>query len=470
LTSTSRRTRPLLAGALLILAGCAHWVVNDSLVAGRPAPDYRFERAVATGKNTNSLFVCLAFSGGGTRAAALSYAVLDKLRQTRITWKGEEKSLLDEVDCISSISGGSFTAAYYGLFGARIFEEFRPRFLDVNVEAALVARAANPLNWLRLVSPNFNRIDLAAEYYDQAIFEGKRFDALAEPGRRPFVILNATDLANGERFEFTQDQFDVLVSDLSTFPVARAVAASSAFPFLLSPISLRNYPHPAGFALPRDVREGLNDYETNRRRYYWARNRATYVDDANYPYLHLMDGGLADNIGLRPIEAAYRRTSGFIRRLMNEGEIEKLVIIVVNAGTQSVDTISGKESPPGVDVVAVKTATVAMGNYSAETVEVMKELRETRERAQRNLAACQRRLADCPGAPTLPRLAGEIEPYVVEINFEAIPDPARRAWFWHLPTSFKLTREQVDALLAVGPELLGAAPEFKELLESLGAR
>ena len=110
---------------------------------------------------------------------------------------------------------------------------------------------------------------------------------------------------------------------------------------------------------------------------------------------------------------------------------------------------------PGVGVVAVKTATVAMGNYSAETVEVMKELRETRERAQRNLAACQRRLADCPGAPTLPRLAGEIEPYVVEINFEAIPDPARRAWFWHLPTSFKLT---------------GAAPEFKELLESLGAR
>jgi hypothetical protein len=266
-------------------------VVNDPLVAGRPAPDYRFERAPATGKNTNSLFVCLAFSGGGTRAAALAYGVLEKLRQTRITWKGEEKSLLDEVDCISSISGGSFTAAYYGLFGARIFQEFRPRFLDVNVERALVARAANPLNWLRLVSRNFDRIDLAAEYYDEAIFEGKRFEALAEPGRRPFVILNATNLANGERFEFTQDQFDVLVSDLSTFPVARAVAASSAFPFLLSPVSLKNYPHPAGFMLPRDIREGLTDYEANRRRYYWARNRALYVDDARLPYLHLMDGG-----------------------------------------------------------------------------------------------------------------------------------------------------------------------------------
>ena len=75
-----------------------------------------------------------------------------------------------------------------------------------------------------------------------------------------------------------------------------------------------------------------------------------------------------------------------------------------------------------------------------------------------------------PGSAPLPRLASEIEPYVVEINFEAIPDPARRDWFWHLPTSFALTREQVDALLAVGPELLGAAPEFKELLESLAGR
>ena len=111
----------------------------------------------------------------------------------------------------------------------------------------------------------------------------------------------------------------MLASDLSTFPVARAVAASSAFPFLLSPVTLKNYPHAKDFTLPRDVREGLNDYETNRRRYYWARNRALYLDDVSRPYLHLMDGGLADNIGLRPIEAAYRRSSGFIRRLMNEG-------------------------------------------------------------------------------------------------------------------------------------------------------
>ncbi|MGH8616002.1 MAG: patatin-like phospholipase family protein [Gammaproteobacteria bacterium] len=218
--------------------------------------------------------------------------------------EGVEKNLLDEVDCISSISGGSFTAAYYGLFRERIFTDFRPRFLDVDVEGELIRRAANPVNWFRLVSPYFSRIDLAAEYYHEAIFEKKSFRGLAEGGPRPFVILNATNLANGERFEFTQEQFDFLVSDLASYPVARAVAASSAFPFLLSPLSLKNYLHPEGFRLPRDYEEGLRDYDTNRRRYYWARNRAMYVNDKELPSLHLMDGGLSDNIGLRPLEAA----------------------------------------------------------------------------------------------------------------------------------------------------------------------
>jgi predicted acylesterase/phospholipase RssA len=372
------------------------------------------------------------------------------------------------VDCISSISGGSFTAAYYGLFGERIFTDFRPRFLDVDVEDALIRRAVNPLNWFRLASPSFSRIDLAAEYYHEKIFDKQPFSALAGTGKRPFVILNATNLANGERFEFTQEQFDFLVSDLATYPVARAVAASSAFPFLLNPLSLKNHPHPEGFTLPKDYEEGLKDYDTNRRRYYWARNRAMYVDDKERPYLHLMDGGLADNIGLRPIEAAWRRTSGFIRKLLNDGAIEKFVIIVVNARPDGGDTISKKENPPGLGVVAVKTATIAMDNYSFESIEVMKELRDMRARAQRNIAACRQRLAACPSAPPLPGLAAEIDPYVIEVNFEAIDDPERRTYFLTLPTSFALSREQVDALIQIGPELLRAEPEFKELMQSLG--
>jgi NTE family protein len=120
-------------------------------------------------------------------------------------------------------------------------------------------------------------------------------------------------------------------------------------------------------------------------------------------------------------------------------------------------------------VVAVKTATIAMDNYSFETVEVMKELRDMRERAQRNIAACRQRLAACPNAPPLPGLAADIDPYVIEVNFEALPDPERRKYFLTLPTSFTLSRDQVDALIQIGPELLRAEPQFKEFLRSLTA-
>lgn len=465
MTLIQKSSLALFCVALLALQGCAHYFVNAEKSANQQGQEYRFNPE-ATGNNTNSLFVCLAFSGGGTRAAALSYGVLEKLKKTRITWKGVEKSLLDEVDCISSISGGSFTAAYYGLFGERIFSDFRGRFLDADIQGALLGNLLNPVNWFRLASPYFGRIDLAAEYYDEAIFERKTFATLAQANRRPFIMLNATNLANGERFEFTQEQFDFLVSDLNSYPVARGVAASSAFPFLLSPITLKNYPHDQ-FKLPKDYQLGLDDYNDNRRRYYWARNRAMYVNDAELPYLHLMDGGLSDNIGLRPIEAAYRRTSGFIRKLVNDGKIEKFVVIVVNAHTASDDTMSKNESPPGLFDVAYKTTTIAMENYSAETVEVTKELRTERVKAQKNIAACQKKLDQCPGAPQLPKLAGDIDPYVIEVNFEAIRDPERRKYFLTLPTSFSLEKDQVQALIDVGPQLLEETPEFRAFIQGL---
>jgi NTE family protein len=455
----------LFCSVLLALQGCDHYFVNAEKATTSQGQEYRFNPE-ATGNNTNSLFMCLAFTGGGTRAAALSYGVLEKLRKTRIVWKGVEKSLLDEVDCISSISGGSFTAAYYGLFGERIFSDFRGRFLDADIQGALLWNLLNPVNWFRLASPYFGRIDLAAEYYDEAIFERKTFATLAQANRRPFIMLNATNLANGERFEFTQEQFDFLVSDLNSYPVARAVAASSAFPFLLSPITVKNYPHDQ-FKLPKDYQLGLDDYNDNRRRYYWARNRAMYINDAELPYLHLMDGGLSDNIGLRPIEAAYRRTSGFIRKLINDAEIEKFVVIVVNAHTVSDDRMSKDESPPGLFDVASKTATIAMENYSVETVEATKDLRAERVKAQKNIAACQKKLDQCPGTPPLPKLARDIDPYVIEVNFEAMRDPERRKYFLTLPTSFSLEKDQVQALIDVGPQLLEETPEFRDFIQSL---
>ncbi len=447
--------------ALVAVAGCA--TLNDPLQT--PGREHRFPEE-ASGKNTHSLFVCLTFSGGGTRAAALSYGVLEKLRDTEIVWKDETKTLLDEVDCISSVSGGSFTSAYYGLFGDRLFTHFRSEFLDKNVELALFWRLLNPVNWFRLASPYFSRIDLAAEYYDKHVFDHGTFAALAE---RPFVIINATNLANGERFSFTQEQFDFLASDLGSYPVSRAVAASSAFPFLLSPITLKNHPNAPDFKLSREYEGALEDYDLNRRRYYWAKNRAMYATDKEaLPWIHLMDGGLADNIGLRPVESAYRR--GFIRTAMGKDPgIEKLVILVVNARTQGEDKISGRRKSPGIFFVANATATVAMGNYSNESIQVMRDLAEAREQVQGILTDCEGELGECSGGRWRELASGELAPSVIDVSFEAISDPERRKYFLELPTSFKLSEEQVAKLIAVGPELLDASTDFTDLVAALRA-
>src|SRR2546430_14540126 len=177
-----------------------------------------------------------AFSGGDTRAAALDYDVLEDLTRTGVGPPSQQHRLLDEVDLIPPVSGGSYAAAYYALWGDRIFSDFEPQFLKKRVQNALRLRILAPWNTVRLFSPTFNRSDLAAEYSDQLLFKGATFGDLAARPGAPFLIINATDLTSGARFEFTQDQFDFLQSDLSHFPIARAVAASSAFPVLLSPV------------------------------------------------------------------------------------------------------------------------------------------------------------------------------------------------------------------------------------------
>ena len=450
------------------LAGCATYPLNQQNYTFEEKTGYRFDTLAPGPHNTDSLFICLMFSGGGTRAASLAYGVMEELRNTRIRLDGVEKSLLEEVDCISSVSGGSFTAAYYGLFRDRLFDDFRKKFLERNIQRALTIKLLNPFNLFRVASPWFGRIDLAAELYDNDIFDSAIFFQLEQNGR-PFIILNATNLGPGRRFDFTQEHFDAIGSRLDLYNISRAVAASSAFPFLLSPISLKNHPLADGYAEPWWYKNALTPKDWTSTRYDAAKNLSVYLDKGN-AYIHLMDGGLSDNIGAHAIINAYDR--GFIRTRINEGVINQLVLIVVNARTKSEDQISREEKPPGLITVAGKTATVAMDNYSFESVDKMRQWLYERVQTQKNIAECSRLLEErCPKAPRPFPFEAEIDPYVVEINFEAtaqLPGEDSR-YYLDLPTSFNLNKEQVDKLIAIGPKLLRDSPQYQCLLKVLKA-
>ena len=232
---SSRLTISLLAA--LLVAGCAGRPINKRIDQVDPKSGYRPHLMLRNRPNNDphTLFV-LSFSGGGTRAAAFSYGVLEELRRTEIRVSGQTRRVIDEVDVITGVSGGSFTALAYALYGDRLFSEFEQRFLKRNVQGALTWRALNPFNWWKFIGGSAGRSELAAEYYDKILFEDATFgDLLDRPG--PVAIATGTDISTGSRLAFYQNDFDLLCSDLEPVRLSRAAATSSAVPVVLSAVT-----------------------------------------------------------------------------------------------------------------------------------------------------------------------------------------------------------------------------------------
>ena len=463
----------VLAACALSITACAHYPHTAPTPVAQPAggagrAGYRFENFPATGRNSDSLFVILTFSGGGTRAAAFAYGALLELERTQIDTGTRARSMLEEVDVISTISGGSFVGAFYTLYGIDSLPAFVRRFLKWNAEGSLKRELLSP-NLLRLGSPNFSRSDLAAEAWDKRLFHGATFRAIMERRTRPYLIVNATDMALGAPFSFSQEQFDVMCDDLSAFPIARAVAASSAFPGLLTPITVENHAGRCAFRAPGWATSDSGDAHINADAYRAARDYFTYADSSARPYIHLMDGGPSDNLGIRPI---LRGLSSIARdfsllRLQANGELKRIVVIVINARTSDISTINRNPNPPGIFGVLKAAAGVPFDNYSNESLTRLEALSDQR-RADRNGAECYNRLLARlhPGVAP-PGIAALVPIDIVHVTFDDIKDPAARAFFLSVPTTFALPASTVDRLRDVAGQLLRENEEFQRVLQSL---
>ena len=445
---------------ILFASGCAHYPINQPLKGYDPEKGYRLKN-ISASEDSKSLSLILTFSGGGMRAAAFSYGLLEELNRTKISLKEHSRSLLDEVDIISSVSGGSFTAAYYGLFGKDIFNGFEDRFLKKNIQRSIIIRLLLPQNWFRLASPAFNRSDLAAEYYDKYLFKAGTFsDIAAREG--PFVFINATDMTMGTWFSFSQNQFDLICSDLSSFPVSRAVSASSAVPVVLSPITLRNYSGGCGYNMPEWMVEALEKRETASRRFHQAVNIISYLDAKKRPYIHLLDGGLSDNLGLRVDMDRVILVGSAWRALEEIGvRTSEVVFIVVNAETESDISWDQQENVPTISQALKSATSVLMNRYNFETIELLKENMQkwTKEINERR---CKEPAAESGTEP-----CREISFYIIEVTFDALKDESERIYLKGLPTSLKLPSEAVDRLRKAAKEILTSSEEFQRLLRDL---
>lgn len=436
----------LLAALGAVAGGCAHWPATPRLEKA-DGSGYRLTEADRPGQS-DDLLVVLAISGGGTRAAALGYGVLEELRRTEVTVNGRKRRLLDEVDVISAVSGGTFPAAYYALRGEKTFDEFEAKVLSRTFESDLAKRIIlSPINWFRLPSGTFGKSDLFAELYDETVFDRATFADLKR-ANGPLVIINGTDITTGARFSYTQDQFDAICGDLSQVTLARAVATSTALPPLLTPITLENRGGTCGRTAPTwqaAAESAAAGSGTPGRALLRARALQSYADPAR-PYIHLFDGGLSENLGLAEVIRAMEilRVSPDEKELSAFRRARKVVVIAVNALRFPVVDWDASDAPPDTDIVTDQMWSIPVDRITLDGVEQVADRLDAWQ-----VASPDRRA------------------YFAQVTFEDLKDPAERQYFKKVKTRLQLPREQVDRVREVAGRLLREAPAFQKLLRDL---
>ena len=440
-------SRLLIAGLLSawISAGChSYGVVKNEPIQELPQENAYSLTGRDQGSRSSDIHFVLSFSGGGTRAAAMAFGVLEELRDTRVNIDHKQRRLLDEVDYISSVSGGSFAAAYYGLHGDRMFDIFEDEFLRFDLESKLVRSTINPFNWFGRTG----RTEHAIEIYEKYLFHGATFRDMMDP-ERPIIVINASDFSHGVRFSFVQEYFDLLCSDLAAFPVSRAVTASSAVPVVFNPVIVENY-------------SGCPDRLTPWREQMLERvagdpellalfeELQSYSDKENRKYIHFVDGGITDNMGLRAVSDVVQLNGG-LRHYLEREKIKiprAIVLISVNASTRPDREMDATLKQPSMATSISTQSDVQLHRYNIATLKLVKnELEEW---------------AAALSTPDQP-----VTPYFIRVTFENVEQPELKLFLNKVPTSFSLSDEQVDNLIESARTLLRNEPNYQALISQL---
>lgn len=334
----------------LNLAGCKQYPLVPA-----QANDSAIYKTAPRQDDPGAPLIGLALSGGGNRSAVYASYVIELLGSVPVLRPAahEDESFLNEARYISSVSGGGFAAAYFGMISpgagnpayiemitaptvTHIYNGYFDRFhaaMITNWESGMVTSLVT----MPFAGSNSNRLTKSIE--ESFLGKEQTFLTLYEREKNggPYLIFNATNYNNGRRFAmttipqddfcidinklvidvarnkgisspsavkqaievcqqspFTPDGFDSIQGQAKTYhtdpskiPLAQAVATSGAFPFFIGPIP---------YTLP------------------------------DYPgYLHLADGGLADNSGVESIAQLFLKK-------MASNTTQHGLILEINAG------------------------------------------------------------------------------------------------------------------------------------------
>lgn len=460
-------SRVILALVLVILTACTRAFLNVPLQgqASNPIP------TGVTPADPDEPYIVMSLSGGGVRATGLGYAVLDELRQVP---DRSGRSFADEIRIVSSASGGSVAAAWFGLKGSEGLPELRDNFIVRDNMSAMESQVFNPLTLIRLAGPSYSRIDVLRNYLDRMLFHGATYEDIYHRPGAPLVILNSTDMANGEVFSFVPSAFDNLCSDLSRFPLAGGVAASAAFPIFLTPITLKNWSVEQSCPVnpyPTSIRSALtaSDRYTNLAKYK-AALETERLRGCPYPcdgtlrrspavlYRHLLDGGLVDNLGTSAIlQELFSNDPSSQLRLLNNGQIHNLVAFEVIARSSAPSPLDTHPNTPGVFTMIGAVIDNPIDSATRGNATIFQD-------AAANLRTAGRMRNLAPAAFNPPDHV-----YSVQIDpdqFDATrPDQlAVRSAFEQIPTSWTMSAGQFQTVQDAAHRLLYLHPCFVRLV------
>jgi len=449
------------------MVGCTQAIHNEPI--NQPLAANAKEADVELGRDVNTYFddmvIALTFSGGGMRAAAFSYGVLQGFDETHVQTAASNISLLDHIDFISGVSGGSVLAAYYGLKKRAAMADFKQRFLLKNAEENLQT-SLNFFNISKGLEGGINDPTAFPKWLDANLYDNATFKSLLFE-RRPRVWINASDIYNRTPFVFGRATFGALCSDLANYPVSQAVAASAAVPVIFAPVVIQNYPGGCPVPLPDWVEHVRGDPDAAPLIKSFADALERY-HTGEVKYVKLLDGGIVDNYGLSAFTVQRLAANTPYGPLEPDEAVKlrRLLFLVVDSGRAPsgawAQTVSG---PSGVDLITAASDTAtesgAVGTYSAFQ-DTMDDWQDDLVKWRCGLSAAdRRRYGATPGWN-----CKDVKFFVGRIAFDQL-GPARAAALNAVETRLKLPPDQVDGLIAAGRDALTTNKVFRDFVNSL---
>ncbi|UZE52159.1 patatin-like phospholipase family protein [Rhodopseudomonas sp. P2A-2r] len=400
--------------------------------------------------------VGLSFSGGGTRAAAFSFGVLQEL--DRVPTRGAGGSMLDHVDLISGVSGGSVTAAYFGLKKRAALSDFRERFLLRNAEEGLNTELS--LGTIgRAFSGGINDSTGFTKWLDANLFEGATFEHFRSG--KPRIWINASDIYNRVPFVFGATAFTAICSDLTRYPLSNAVAASAAVPIAFAPAVIKAFPGTCNDPLPPSIIKAATNRNASPSLSAYAKAIMRYREGA-VPFIKLMDGGLVDNYGISgfTIERESSETAYGPLTPQQAVQLRRALFLVVDSKAGlSGNWINTVEGPSGVELLSAAVDTTidaSVGSSYSAFDRAMKDWQTSLIKWRCGLSSTERaRYGARPGWN-----CKELNFFIGRLGFDQL-DPARAKVLEAVPTRFQLPQQQVDDVIAAGRDVLRESPVFK---------